>query len=91
MTTRAPQAWEFVKRDGWWFMPLGTGMVVLLVLFVWMLVSRRERVGDFVRPAGLNFPLSVVDRPGACIYIYSNGSGVGLTAVPKTVLNGAGC
>jgi hypothetical protein len=65
------------------------GIVVFLVFL--RLTDSRPRVGESVRPAGLYYDLSVVERPGACVYIYSNATGVGMTAVPKAQLAGQGC
>lgn len=83
-------------RPRWnhWSTPLvlmaSMGCVMLTVVVIWAKrpsAQAESEVNDArLSVPGLHFELHVIERPGACVYLYANGYGVGMAAVAKPVL-----
>jgi hypothetical protein len=52
------------------------------------LVSERAPSGEIesnrAKLPGLHWDFHVIERAGACVYLYTNDSGIGVAALPKT-------
>jgi hypothetical protein len=75
-------------RGFWWtFGPIWVLMLTALfalILFYPTRTVRAERDGTRIDVPGLHYDLHVIERPATCVYVYTNDSGVGMAAVPKT-------